>query len=506
MITSSSSTTATATYNKPTSADATTYVTASSSSNYTASTTQADSSFQINSTALTSGTGTATVTYASTTEVSVATTITTTTALTRASTYYSAQFGTYVIGSFHTIQIVSAEDGEVLRLVTTTGSSGVSDRSQIYGPTFLQTTLSTAQYSGSLGSPYATTITPRTINRLAASFGALLTFTLSDLTEITVTRQLFDGWVGGTNTQSETISGVTTFTAEQDEIVIYTVTSADAGEIAATSYSSFAIYSTQLETITGINSLGGSAEYTVQNFIYETIYRSELVYVGAPGYSFTTKRSPDGFAISQFIGQVSISRIERAGGYQSPHAIGSTGPQGASISAASSFYIGGNIGTGSPDGLLTPFLTVASTAATSNSSYSFSFGPTNCSVTALRTDTSSSTLTTFTASISATSAADTFTVNDQYAPPDIPVPSVVGGPHAWTGGQQHATINGGYGIRYTLGDSLGTTSSRETLTAPFSTRALGSSILGLECFEMLKPSPGLKLGIPFFSTFAYSAP
>jgi hypothetical protein len=334
---------------------------------------------------------------------------------------------------------------------------------------------------------------------------------MSAITEITVTRQVFDGWIGGTSTESVTISGCTTETALVGAVSIYGVTHAVTGEIAFTNYSTFNSYSFLTETILGINSLGASAEYTVATPVYSLVLRSWVNYSGAPGYTYTTKRSPLG-NVSENGAGVQISRLERAGGYQSPHALGSTGAQGASISAASTFYIGSNnIGVGSPVDLLTPFLTSASTAETNNSKYSFSFGSTNCSVTALKTDSSSSTLTTFTASIFATSAADTFTINDQIYD-EIPpissypyIPSVVGGAHAWTGGRQDATIYG-HGVRYTIGDSLGTTSYRETITGEGSTKSLGSSVLALEGFLMAHPSPILQPGLPYVEVFPYSAP
>jgi hypothetical protein len=84
--------------------------------------------------------------------------------------------------------------------------------------------------------------------------------------------------------------------------------------------------------------------------------------------------------------------------------------------------------------------------------------------------------------------------------------TVAGGAHAWTGEQQNATLGGGYGWRYTLGDNLGTTSFIETRTVSIATAALGSSVIAAETFKAGVPSPQLTAGLPNILTFAYSAP
>jgi hypothetical protein len=111
-------------------------------------------------------------------------------------------------------------------------------------------------------------------------------------------------------------------------------------------------------------------------------------------------------------------------------------------------------------------------------------------------------VTSFTVEISAAGAANSFQSVGLAA--SVDGRTIAGGAHAWTGGQQHVTINGGYGRRYTLGDGAGTTSYKETGTASIATANLGSSIIAVEGFKAGVPSPLLAAGLPNVLTFAYS--
>lgn len=279
-------------------------------------------------------------------------------------------------------------------------------------------------------------------------------------------------------------------------------------------YQSLVLTSFFAETIAGINSLGDSAAYAIVKTYAVPQWFTYASWEGQIGETVTKYRSPAAVFAYEGYGELALTRLNRSGGYQSPSHLGSTGSQGASISAASSFYIGSNnLGIGSPADLLTPFLTAGSTAQTSNSVYSFSLGATDCSVTAVRTESSVSSVGTatssyttgttasFTASFSLGGVADVFqSSNLVSALSDV---AIAGGPHAWTGGQQHATLSGGYGWRYTIGDSAGTTSYKETRTASVATAALGSSIIAAETFRAGLASPLLQAGLPSVLTFAY---
>ena len=474
-------------------------------------------SYIIVSTALTSGTGTDTSTYASTAYDSTSYTYRTVTYLTRAGTSYVGQTISYLRGAHHAVPVISAGDNEVLRLQTATGSAGVSAQDDIVGASFLQTTLSAAVFSGVSGTPYVGTNATRTITSSIISYGTI-TITVSEYTNISVTRQSFDGWVGGSETQMGYLYGATTSTRTQRTGVAATSTRTQVGGARAyTTHYLLQFTDIFYDTITGINSAGGSVVYAIATPYTTPVWASYVNYTGSPGETVTTKKSPSQpFGWGGGLAGADLSRIERAGGYQSPAHMGSTGDQGKSISAASSFFIGAyNTGVGSPEGLIAPFLTCGNTAETSNSVYSFSFGATDCSVTASRTESSISsvgtvtnsyttaTVTSFTVEISAAGVANSFQCIG-LAAASVEGRTIAGGAHAWTGGQQHVTINGGYGRRYTLGDSAGTTSYKEIGTASIATANLGSSIIAVEAFKAGVPSPLLAAGLPNVLTFAYS--
>jgi hypothetical protein len=184
-----------------------------------------------------------------------------------------------------------------------------------------------------------------------------------------------------------------------------------------------------------------------------------------------------------------MSRLERAFGFQHASSIGPGGGRGASISANSSFFMGtGNYAMGDPNFVMTPAPTT-STASTSNSSYSFIQGAGQWTVTALRTDTSSSTLTTFTASVGTAGAAEFFINRSAYTWSWSfgESATVLGGPNALSGIPQKVTFGQLYGgaaagWKYTLKDNLSTTAYTTHLDA-YTTATIGTSMIALESFS-----------------------
>jgi len=472
-------------------------------------------SYVIVSTALTSGTGTNTYTYASTTNETTDYTYVTVSYVTRSTTNYVAQTASYLVGSNHAVPVISADYSEFLRIQTATGSTGVSKLDELVGNSFLQTTLNSAIYSYSKGAPHALTAKSNTVSVPYLVVGTS-TITVSAYTYITVTQQAFDGWIGGTATQETYLSGATTITQTIPTYAnsIYTYTAG--GEWAYTAYQQFLTASQFSDTITGINESGGSVVYPIVHSYLRKWVSSYLNYEGGPGLSVTKKYSPSTPFFNEIAGGLQLLRADRFGGYQAPSHMGSNGDQGKSISAASSFYIGTyNIGLGSPANLFTPFLTGGESAFTSNSFYSFSFGGTNCSVTAARTESSTTlvgtitnsytteTITFFTVDISAKGIGDSF-CNFNHAQSYVSNRIVAGGAHAWTGGQQNATLTNAFAWRYTIGDGLSTTSYKQVNESPISTTSLGSSIMAAETFRAGTPAQDLREGLPEVLTFAYS--
>ena len=512
-----------------TAAITTSYTLASYTSGYNTTTTASydsdyDSpSYIIVSTELTSSTNTATSSAASDTITYVSTTLDTTgytylaiTNLTRAGSSYVGQTTSYIVGDQYKTPVIGAGSDQVLRMQTTTGSVGISGQDDVLGASFLQTTLNSAVFSGSSGTPYASTSTTNTVTYFQLAYGTI-TLTVSENTYITVTQQAFDGWIGGTETQENYAYGATTSTRTQLTGAIATSSRTNNGARGYTTHALLQLTSFFADTVSGINSVGGSAVYAVSKAYLVPEWVSFVDYTGVPGETVTTKRSPASPFGWEGGGVAGMSRLERAGGYQAPAHIGSTGDQGKSIGAASSFFIGAyNTGVGCPADIRTPFLTYGSTAETSDSVYSFNFGSTDCSVTASRTASSISsvgtvtnsyttaTVTSFTAVITLAGVANSFNAIE-LAAASIDGRTVAGGAHAWAGGQQHATLEGGYGWRYTIGNAAGTTSFKETRTLSVATAAMGSSILAAETFRAGLPSPALQAGLPSVIVFAYTA-
>jgi hypothetical protein len=253
------------------------------------------------------------------------------------------------------------------------------------------------------------------------------------------------------------------------------------------------------DTITGLNDTGGQTEHAVEHLAPTTsTFVTTMFPVGdRPSYdsanfgiSVTEFTSPGGagYQLLAIVPEARLSRLERAFGYQHASDLGPDGGRGASITANSSFFIGtGNYVQCDPNGVLLPAPTV-STASTSNSSYSFALGsPGQWSVTALRTDTSSSTLTIFTATVGTGGAAEVF-INqsaDWYE-------GVLGGANALTGIPQIITFKVAEGEevwgereagwKYTLKDESSTT-AYTTHLAPYTTANIGTSMIALESFS-----------------------
>lgn len=445
------------------------------------------------STQLTNGTGTDAVIYVSTTYQTESYTYLTSEIDIRVIDFWSAQTTSYIRFAYHEVPVVSALEMEFLCLQTATGSTGVSDGNQLLGNTFYQTTLGDVLSTFIAGAPYANTSKTNTIYQPVVTLGTI-TCTVSTLTQVVLTEQSFNGWIGGTNTRQISRTGLSTRTQEQTTAGVSFLPYTIRREWPVKTYIPVLKVSIFSETITGINALGGSAIYAdVQTPIEYTEWSSYFSYEGFPGQSVTKKLNPRSAFWGFVFGAASLYRLERYGGFQKPLALGSTAEQGVGLSAASSFFVGfQNTITGSPKGIITPAVK-QSTASTSNSRYSFNLDSSACSVTRVVSNYTASTATSdqFTVTIDLIANANSFVNTDNSML--FGNVTVVGGPHAWTGGQQKVTSFYECGYRYTIGDALGTTSYKQT-QARFSTQQINGSIMAVDTFSAGLPYPILSEG------------
>lgn len=480
---------ATASYNSTTAATATVQmrqVSTTRSTTRSIVTNHSDSSL--------SSTQTASQTYTETVNSFVSTATTRTTYVT----------SSYLTGANHLQTVVQAGragpflQAGYLRQLTATASV-LTGMQEVLGPAEDQITLSAAAGQITYGAAVGEAFSTLTTSAVVASYTPM-TLTEKVLTDITITLGASDGWVGGTNTRTEIISGYSTqevFSDIPDQLsTLYEgIVVARMSYVTTIAESLSQVFS---DTITGINSAGSSSAYEVQCITHDLVTYASTVWVGEiigtnsaafVGYSATVFTSPSP-AFTNFnyppIGH--LSRLEKAFGYQHASSIGPNGGRGASVSANSSFFIGtGNYVMADPNRVLIP-VPVNSTAETSNSSYSFSAGPSGTwTVTALRTDTSSSTLTTFTASVGTVGAAELFINQGANWWPDYEAVTILGGHNALTGIPQKATFEGGYaGYKYTIRDSSSTTGYTTHLES-YITAAISTDMLAVETFMAAPP-------------------
>ncbi len=396
--------------------------------------------------------------------------------------------GSYIAGVNHTQSVWEAEYSEFLRAITASPTTFTGLDALLGGASrsLIQSTMG-GQYSYAAAISQA--FTTFTYSVVAGS-GVPTTLTTTFQSFVPVTWGASDGWVGGTNTTLGYVGGI--YTSAQ-AMTIQLTTSANTlttrGRATYTTLSLVGISYILTDTITGINSAGSSASYVIQR-VGSTLSKYTSTIVVNDGE--VSSSSVYGFSVTKFISpalyynfgraSVKLSRLEKALGYQHASSLGSGGGRGVSLSANSSFFIGtGNYIMCDPNGVRVPVPSV-STASTADSSYSFTQGPAGqWSVTALRTDASSSTLTTFTASVGTTGATDLFM--NQYASwYNSSSGSVIGGANALSGINQIATFHNVAGWKYTLKDASSTTAFTTHLPA-YTTANIGTSLFAGDSFS-----------------------
>lgn len=408
----------------------------------------------------------------------------------------------YITGGNHLQTVVQAGragrfvQAGYLRRVTTTASV-LTGMQEILGPAEDQITLSAAAGQISYGAAVGEALSTFTTSVVVA-WPTPTTLTEKVLTDITITLGASDGWVGGTETRTESIRGFSTQEVFYD-IPDQLSTIGTGLMTARLSYSTViaeSLSQVSSDTITGINSAGLSSTYEVQYLAHSLVTYSSIVrvseFIGTSsaahlGYSATvfTSPSPPAFSSPPIVHQ---SRLERAFGYQHASSIGPNGGRGASVSANSLFFIGtDNYVMADPNGVLIP-APVGSTAETENSSYSFLAGANGAwTVTALRTDSSSNTLTTFTASVGTAGAAELFINQSANWWPEYGAATVLGGHNALTGIPQKVTFEGGIaGYKYTIRNSASTTSYTTHLES-YATATISTNMIAVETFSATPP-------------------
>jgi hypothetical protein len=416
---------------------------------------------------------------------------------TRATTEVAYVTDSYITGANHIQAVWRADQNEYFRHVTAIAPAltGLTD---VLGPTVNQLTVSAAAGQISYGAAVGALFSTFTSNLGADDVSTTLTTTTLTYAPITVGAS--DGWIGGTATSQEYASGIFTSTAVSIlPLQLSTVTVTVTARLTYSTKSVVTLSYVFSDTITGLNSTGGSAVHSVEHIAMTvTTFDATLTANGDAGsasyahfgYSATLFTSP----LKPFAGgtpTANMSRLERAFGFQHASSIGPGGGRGGSISANSSFFIGtDNYVMGDPNFVIVP-APVISTASTSNSSFSFSQGASQWDVTALRTDTSSSTLITFTASVGTAGASEFFKNCSAYAWSFGESATILGGPNALAGVPQKVSFGGlaAAGWKYTLQDSLGTTAYTTHLEA-YTTANIGTSMIALESFSAA-PAHGL---------------
>ena len=394
----------------------------------------------------------------------------------------------YVLFTNHTQSVWEAAYSDFLRQVTATPTA-ITGLDALLGAPVRTLTISTMGGSYSYGAAISQAFSTFTLsNVFGSNVPTTLTTTLQSYVPVTVGAA--DGWIGATNTELRYAPGIYTGSYEASlRLTTSAATFTTEGRATYTKLSFVGISYIFTDTVTGLDAAGSSSSYVIQK-VSSTLskYTSTIVANDAGvssssiyGSSVTKFISP---AISYNFGRASakLSRLEKGLGYQAASSLGSNGGRGASLIAASSFYIGTeNFVMGNHNRVLTP-VNLVSTASTADSSYTFVLGSNSVwSVTALKTDTSSSTLTAFTASISTTGAAELF-MNQNSSWYSTTGKSVVGGFNALSGINQMVTFEGLAGWKYTLRDATSTT-AYTTHLANYTTANIGTSLLAVDSFS-----------------------
>ena len=458
-------------------------------------------------------------------------------------TTYISESTTYVVGASYRALVLSAYPSEILRAITAT-ATGAVDLDSILGPTFTGSTFDSALFSGSQGVPFSESTATRTATRAATTYSTV-TATVSTGTSVTITEQSFRGHIPPLSSQTVTrrLSGRTSTTRTYQQAGTSASTYTATGARTSADWQLTTCNSFVPETITALLSSGGTSSIAVQFPYVASAWTSFIAWSGSAGQTVSTYRSPAFGLYNSGAGVAAVTRMERAYGFQSPAAMGSTGGHGHSLSAAHSFYIGAaNLGTASPQSLRIPVIPMALsygtagdrrysqpfTTKTVDSFYSFRLGPAavwsvttartiSTTVSATTTAASSATTSTtvsaslytdrtaFTQSVSAVTNADQFNSATPSAVYAIGR-TVAGGAHAYVGGDQALVLSAGHGFRYTLRDSSSHTTTKTILSVPYTALPLGSQIAGVETFDAGLGSPAVTVGLPNYSTFDYSSP
>lgn len=444
-------------------------------------------------------------TYPSTTTSSASYARDTTTAITVATTGYSSYTATYLSLTAHLVPCLRALPGEVLRMRNATASV-VVDASALLGPSFADTTLTGAAYSGEQTSPSADSSVTRTLTAFVATTTTTV-MTVAAATNISVVEQEFSGDlpIPASATVERWLNGQTTTTTTAILQGMDTTTSTQSGlgwsEVGYQLRSSISLATAPCVLL---NTAGGTEAGVVQRTVQSLEWATVESWFGAAGESATTYRSPAvGLFAASGAGAAVLTRMERVGGFQSPAELGSAAAQGAGLTAGTGWHIGvGNQGSVGPNGLVAPVLMSGSTAASSDSSYTFVLSPAGVwSITSASTTSSDS----YTASVSLLSAADRFGRFALHAVTRNSV-SVAGGAHAYTAGAQTATLGGGWGWRYTLGDEFSTYSDKVLLSDSWTLIDLGSSVIAAETYSAGLATPVLATGLPAVHVRPFSTP
>lgn len=410
----------------------------------------------------------------------------------------------YTYGSYNTRQhylqwVYEADISEVLYSATTTGA-GIGYWSDHF-VSFTRTTISDfASYSD--GTPQNTeTLLANTWTYSYWNASLVDTVTVSNFVYSTVTMDLFDGVLPPTAITERQIYGYST--AEM-EVTYGTNTTFDTyvgfGAVSRSKLYSYASNEFYTISFDGLTPDGGITDYTAVTWVDIPVYYTVPEYSQGYGQS-STKYYMYGVVKDhvEYYDGIYVAAHIKANGFQALSNHGPMHPQGLSLTADNSFYVGTrNTGLGEQYAGIIPF-NIYSTASNGNTSYSYSHNNNgNWSITTDNGTTNGS----FEANVGIQGVKDVYQlIGDSRV--DTTLPMVFGGTNQDTKVQNIVTFIG-YGHRWTLGDLLGTTSYSTQLTAPYSVMNIGSSVLAYENLR-IQPYATYTQNYPAVTAMAYSS-